>query len=1469
MEEAEQSDYVAQLKAEFDSCDTASSGFLGPQEVTALCRKLQLDGQLPLMLDSLLGGGGAYARVEFEAFKNNFVDVLSRSLDLTSDDDSSYLQPVVADEVQPKFVRGEKRYGRRSRPDVTPSRPSPSTGNPGRSPPAGVSRPKVHRSASLDSVESLKWDEEASSRTWADFQPEASQHEEEETACNRLIGGQLCTQEHGESEQVTVAHFQNLLCGSAPVCCSTPHRTPAEQDDASPSLLTSTPGPEVLSRLDDGSGCASPEMLVALWTDEGIRDARDILQTLDLSSEERVSLHELTLALDNELLVSGNAIHQVALICYKNEIQHLRARSEQAGGERDKAKADLERVERRNLQLLREADERLAGMEALKRTRIRELEQDFRERLAAQRSLAEQESDAAAQQLEQERRQLRRQLGVLEVREAELREELGSATQEKARLEEELADVKRKLSEAENGARRLHTDLKQLMKHKFGSLDAVGDALDPEDKLERLLEDCEHRCRELRDQNDELSSELEILKSHKRIKRKSAGVAATAALSWSEAPSASESDTDDDDDMKRRSSSPRRATNHPDDATAAVSIQTEFALEKLKAKHKQEMQQLSIQMETQVNYYERSLERMRQSMEVERKDIAQAFKLEISELEDQKAEAERQAKMAKETLDKLHDQLQHGGWWSEQERRMQRERADSEQNFAREIGNLVQRLSAEKDQLEAELKLKMDQEVMMVREEAARQLSQMKLHHAQGQRRLLHHMHLQRWDRRRRLEQQKTRMEEEEGKKRKLDEEQRERSQLEEEVKKMEDRRLEEQKHSQEEKRRLEEQERIRQERSKLVEKRRIEEKEHLQREKTRVAEEIKKMEDRRLEEQTHFQEEKRRLEDEEERLQRERSKLEEEKRKVEEKEHLQWEKMRMAEEMKKMEERRLEEQKHFQEEKRRLEEEVCLLREQRETQSCRWREGKVPPDEKVSSPQATSRDEKQTRPQRFEDYHKVPREAMDPKERAAGPHSLQVELPREALKLECTEEEELVRLRLEKRGYMNLADHLCAQIVEMEEETRALRESSQVQHEFEQTMKKQLVEMENMVLLLQDLDGDQEAPARTHLEEAHSDNAALQERLCVLQQEVDKLDEEVADKRRKLEEMEQQRESSRQEVDSLHQEMVAYRQEVVSLSGRNAELSANNAELSARLREGRDAREDRGRQLQEEAELERKQRQRLEEELSSCERKLSQMEAELHTVTAKRRTMEAELRREAAHGEGEAGHRQLSHTQEVSDLHGKLRDCHQQVEEAESNNRKLMKDNEEKDERNWRLLEQVQQLQKMSTQVVHTRMARMQAEGQADAALALLHQEGAGLRERAEQLLAQLQEEQRRSRQLEEELQHRARHNSAHANLKEEQHEKALATALQKTQEVEVKLKACRAILREKVQQLQQQMEKNVKSSVMLKDLYVENSQLMKTLQRTEQRLKKQHEEKTLLEGKVDALNRLLGEVVPAALHT
>lgn len=45
-----------------------------------------------------------------------------------------------------------------------------------------------------------------------------------------------------------------------------------------PSLLMAAVGQRVLSRLDDGLGCCSPEQVVALWTEEGIRSSREILQ---------------------------------------------------------------------------------------------------------------------------------------------------------------------------------------------------------------------------------------------------------------------------------------------------------------------------------------------------------------------------------------------------------------------------------------------------------------------------------------------------------------------------------------------------------------------------------------------------------------------------------------------------------------------------------------------------------------------------------------------------------------------------------------------------------------------------------------------------------------------------------------------------------------------------------------------------------------------------------------------------------------------------------------------------------------------------------------------------------------------------------------------------------------------------------------------------------------------------------------
>ncbi|XP_068457962.1 ninein-like protein isoform X2 [Clinocottus analis] len=745
MEGAGLSHYSSQLKAEFDSCDSKACGFLDADELTELCRKLQLQDPL-LLLDTLLGAR-AGCRVNFEEFKEGFVAVLSRSLDFsTSEDDSSYLEPVVAEEVKPKFLKGTKRYGRRSRPDAAGPVDCPSGTEAADSSPSA----KLRRSTSLESVQSLKSDEEAGSlkeNILPALQSKGGAGRGEgrgaggggrgagggergaggggagggvlKTACDRLDHQQLAPEDLD-----AIGDFQEVSCGSAPICCSTPIRSadlqrapprdrrplqPRASEErsarsASSSLLAAPEGQRVLSRLDEGSGCTGPERVLALWTEEGIRNSRDILQTLDFPLEERLSLADLTLALDNELLVSGNGIHQAALISYKNEIQHLQVLGEQACRQRDKLKLDLDQAQQRTLQLVREVDDRHASMETLNQSRIRELEQLSRDRLAAVRSRAEQEAELQLQQAERERCSLQAELRRLRGREAELQEELSSAAQESRRLEEELSDVKLKLTGAQRCVRRLQRD---LLLHKLSGSDPA-EGLSHEEQIQEIIRDHELQSRELRDRNDELSSELELLRSDRKSRRSAGG-----------------SPEPDEGDMKRSSSPQVRRKLQPADKTAlgslqvsgpSVSIQTELALEQLKQNHQQELQQLHIQLDTQVNYYERSLEVMRQSMEVERKDISQAFKMEISELEEHKAQVEQQVKQLKEQLQRGGGA---GGWSNQEERRMQRERAELEQNFAREIGNLVQRLSSEKDQLEAELRLQADQEVALVRTQLA------------------------------------------------------------------------------------------------------------------------------------------------------------------------------------------------------------------------------------------------------------------------------------------------------------------------------------------------------------------------------------------------------------------------------------------------------------------------------------------------------------------------------------------------------------------------------------------------------------------------------------------------------------------------------------------------------------------------------------------------------------------------------
>ncbi|MEQ2240467.1 hypothetical protein ILYODFUR_015246, partial [Ilyodon furcidens] len=1352
--------------------------------------------------------------------------------------------------------------------------------------------------------------------------------------------------------RVTVREFSKAMWSSAPTLSSTPVRSADLQRalhrnqqlvkeegpvrSASPSLLLATVGQRVLSRLDDGSGCTSPERVVALWTEEGIRNSQEILQTLDFPLEERLSLADLTLVLDNELLVSGNGIHQAALISYKTEIQHLQEVAEQACRERDKLRTDLDLAQHRNLQLVREVDDRHASMETLNQSKIRDLEQDFRERLASLRCQSEQESEALLQQVERERSALQEELQLLRAQEAELQEELSSTAQEKQHLEDELNAVKMKLSEAESSVQRLQRDLDQLLHHKFGSLDPSGATLNHEERFSELLREYELQRRELQDRNDELSSELELLKSH-RSSRKSHLPAGgdVSELSWSQQHS-------DDSEMKSSSSSAGRKRLLPGDKMAlssldlsgpSVSIHTELALQQLKENHEQELQQLQIQLETQGNYYERQLDMMKQNIEVERKDISQAFKLEISELEEQKAQVELQVKQLKETVDRLQTQVQQGGGGrsSEVERRIQWERAELEQNYAREISNLVQRLSGEKDQLEAETKLKMDQEVMRVREETQTQqeekrrmkeevkslkeevcsLQEAVLRSSQTQAGLEEDLEASR----RRSSELQTRLEEA-------------CSQLQESITYLESQEVRNKRLASEKGSMEGELQQVRKKEAEL-----LDQMDQLK------AELTDRSYSSTLQTVTFLRSE---LESLQAVLG---SRTESISRLTTELDSLKMDRDRLIQDLK--------EQAMAVDTLQLQLDAVCEELDQRKRSEAALQEALQEEQNRASELQSSLTEEK----------------------------------------------EEVTYLSQENSTYMRLVDQLSTQIVEMEEEISSLREhlrglslqlndtadlvldlrrqlnsrTSQVerlqseagdrtseqvlflqralqdsqnqltstQEDFDREKRRlaqRLMELENLVLDLEDVT-EAAGPHRTQLEEVRSENAALQERLKVLQQEVQNLEDEAEKKRRRLQEMEREHERSREEEERLHRENSRYREEVLDLSSRNLKLSSDNGDLSNRLCGEQES----VRMLQERLATVSKEQeegavvQRLQEELSSFKEKLSiqsDLEAELSGVRVKLQKVKEEkekLQRDAENWSHQveqlyqqvvsmqaeadllrfqllvATQEKLGHAQEVTELHRKLREALSKVEEMQADVRRLMEEKEElhhnlQEEthilriQNQELQQQLSELQVQDVRVqklsqehqnLRSRLdkvetARTQAHDQvlrSDAALSVAKaqhqrqrqqlQEQAGCREQVEQLQLQLQEEQMRTQQLEEKITLQVQHSRSQISMKQEQFDKATAALKQQADELEVQLKALRLVLQDKVQEFKEQMEKNKKMSSILKDLYVENSQLMKALQVTEQRQKQAEKKNFMLEEKVGALNELLKEVVATVLAT
>ncbi|XP_078714163.1 uncharacterized protein LOC144933354 [Lampetra fluviatilis] len=258
---------------------------------------------------------------------------------------------------------------------------------------------------------------------------------------------------------------------------------------ATPSLLAPSGHELLFSDLDDGTGSVPTERLLDSWLADGVAQPHTILEARRAAAEpaemvagrvhshlviecERVCRADLTAAIDAEMLSSGDGLPRVTLLAYKAEVRTQstavcgpssllftanmmfdffgrRSQAEQASVEREKLRVDLERTERRCSKLANETDERHDQLESLNSSRISELEQDCREKVAATRTEMDKERELIMSHVNRQREKLEAEIDNLRKDEAELRDRLGITMKENSRLERELSDLAERLADSE------------------------------------------------------------------------------------------------------------------------------------------------------------------------------------------------------------------------------------------------------------------------------------------------------------------------------------------------------------------------------------------------------------------------------------------------------------------------------------------------------------------------------------------------------------------------------------------------------------------------------------------------------------------------------------------------------------------------------------------------------------------------------------------------------------------------------------------------------------------------------------------------------------------------------------------------------------------------------------------------------------------------------------------------------------
>ncbi|KAM3871073.1 uncharacterized protein nin [Diretmus argenteus] len=1512
MDDAQEQDhYEERLKEVFNSFDASGSGSLCPEELSDLCQSLHLEDATPALLHALLQNQDHHTgRVNFDQFKTALILVLSSTIEPPQAEQETLPKPD-SPEIQPKFVKGSKRYGRRSTPEfIEPISDQTEVASPNpveeeEDPEEDIDDSAVPRKRERWNVHETSTEEyeaEGQMHLWNPDEPSTprgsvaplserleerlreacdelemawdgyASHTELLALCEHLgleIKGDVLQSGDGVMNvQEFVFRVVNHSKPPTP-SASTPYRQLKRHHSTQPfdeggrriaSTMTSTIGMRLFSTLDDGSGYTPVEYILDAWMEEGVENSTEILQALDFSLDGKLNLSELTVALENELLVTKNGIHQAALASFKAEIRYLLECVDRELREKEKIRSDLEKAEKLKSQLAAEVDEHHSAIERMNNLNLRNLEQDHKEKLAAVRTELIKEMDQIQQQASLQREELEAEIEKIREDESFLRDHLSISVKENRRLEMELLESNEKILEAQSQIAKLQMGLDNVLKEKFGDLDpGSADFFIQEERIKQLRSSYEAQCRELQDRIDELQSELQefhiLGRAHQPCNKP-----------ISEEMESKSPGMESDPGIGSEEGQPFN-----------MSLEAEMMLEQLKERHLREMEDLQMQLESKISEFDKMVEEQRVIHEEQKAAISLHHQEEVQALREEMASVQGLTQELQNQLQQA--ELEHASLG----RRQAGEREELRNQQEEEVGTLRQQLletnthAADlEDQLntleaqQAETELNLDTEMEELKKWHALEMKELEEHkellearleeervRLQEERDDLEKRLLEGWERekeqlqqshkdelRARLEEARVRFEEEHDElvKRLTEEWQKEKAQLDEQSNEALQVVLEE-----EMLRLLKEQE---EKESKLRQQWEVERAQLQERQEeallTRVAEE-------RLRLQAQHEEREERLQEE---WERERSQLEEDyegmlgERLNEEREKLEFEKEEL--------EKRLEQL--VDEEKVRLEESHREAMQQLTDKHSEERERLGGTLDKLRDDIAQERSEAS---RLAEENLVLSREIAALKEE--GLKEAQEDLLQ---KLEHFRKDKIRTQKMTENFKKQISElHLRSQ--QVEDENRLLSEENTQTAASVEELSRQLEELtkENERREAESAEKTTQVKRRLRKMEAEliktlEGTAQLEERNAQLARQLSGLREKAAmvdTVGSELGHLLQERKGVDKEIQGLHNQLTKAQERVKTVEETLQAANLQSSRLKADLRVSQ-------------------------QEKDSLKREVVSLRKQLQNANDKNHVLEMARQASGFQSQNKKLHRdemsrllkQEQHVlrQENERLQAELRntkdDSREKIRQLEATILSLKQHRQQNQSSLVKALEQEKASLKQELEA-KKELTRGCETGEGHAELESLQQENEALKAQMARMSTQLIETfQAQLVGLLPPSPHRmprAQHRGDDPDNLQGERERKMKNMEERMKEIELSLHNVKLLLREKVVQLKDQLHKNGKADVLIKDLYVENSQLLQALEITEQRQKIAEKKNYLLEEKISSLNRIVRDLNPSPL--